>query len=42
LEGAKRLLFQIIKALGITELFVALDDHVEHRNGVKNQEQGVL
>ena len=38
LKGAKILLLQIIKALGITELVVALDDHVERRSGEKNQE----
>jgi hypothetical protein len=40
LEGAKILLLQIIKTLGITELVVALDDHVERRSGEKINGKG--
>jgi len=40
LEGAKILLLQIIKALGITELVIALDDHVERRSGEKIKSKG--
>ncbi len=40
LEGAKILLLQIITALGITELVVALDDHVERRSGEKIKNKG--
>jgi hypothetical protein len=40
LKGAKILLLQIIKALGITELVVALDDHVERRSGEKIKSKG--
>lgn len=40
LKGAKILLLQIIKALGITELVVALDDHVERRSGEKIKNKG--
>ena len=39
-KGAKILLLQIIKALGVTELVIALDDHVERRNGEKIQPKG--
>jgi hypothetical protein len=39
-KGSKILLLQIIKALGITELVIALDDHVERRNGEKIQTKG--
>jgi hypothetical protein len=40
LEGAKILLLQIIKTLGITELVVVLDDHVERRSGEKIKSKG--
>lgn len=40
LKGAKILLMQIINALGITELVVALDDHVERRSGEKINAKG--
>jgi hypothetical protein len=40
LEGSKILLLQIIKALSITELVVALDDHVERRSGEKIKGKG--
>lgn len=40
LKGAKILLMQIISTLGITELVVALDDHVERRSGEKISSKG--
>lgn len=40
LKGAKILLMQIIGTLGITELVVALDDHVERRSGEKISSKG--
>jgi hypothetical protein len=40
LQGAKILLLQIIKTLVITELVVALDDHVERRSGEKINGKG--
>ena len=40
LKGAKILLLQIIKALGIKELVVVLDDHVERRSGEKIKSKG--
>lgn len=40
LKGAKVLLMQIIGSLGITELVVALDDHIERRSGEKISSKG--
>jgi hypothetical protein len=40
LEGAKILLLQIIKAFCMTELVIALDDHVERRSGKKINAKG--
>lgn len=40
LKGAKILLMHIISTLGITELVVALDDHVERRSGEKISSKG--
>lgn len=40
LKGAKILLMQIINTLGITELVVALDDHIERRSGEKISSKG--
>jgi len=40
LKGSKILLVQIIEALGITELVVTLDDHIERRNGEKIKSKG--
>lgn len=40
LKGAKILLLQIIKAFRITELVIALDDHVERRSGKKINAKG--
>ena len=40
LKGAKILLMQTISTLGITELVVALDDHIERRSGEKIHSKG--
>lgn len=40
LKGSKVLLIQIISMLGITELVVALDDHIERRSGEKISSKG--
>ncbi len=40
LKGAKILLMQTISTLGITELVVALDDHIERRSGEKINSKG--